>query len=184
MQRDCNTEYDFTLVLTGISELDEKTAEAFYTHGCDDATISVRSGRFYATFSRSAVSLQMAITSAIRDIRAASVGADVLRIDECNLVTQAEIARRSYRKRQQINQYIQGTRGPGGFPSPVCCLCEDHALWYWCEVSYWLWENNMVKEDVFRQAEEIELINSVLEFHRLKHEKPDRTQGVIESVEA
>jgi hypothetical protein len=36
-------------------------------------------------------------------------------------------------------------------------------------VSYWLWENDMVKEEVVREAQEVAVINSVLD---LLHERP------------
>jgi len=48
-------------------------------------------GRLYIEFSRSATSLEVAIISAIHDVRNAGVGAEVLRVDECNLVTASEI---------------------------------------------------------------------------------------------
>src|SRR4029079_9205825 len=112
------TEYDFTLALTGITELTREIEDALFEAGCDDATLSLRCGRIYATFSREADSLKDAILSAINDVRNAGIGADVLRVDECNLITQAEIARKSGRSRQLIHQYIKGIRGPGGFPPP------------------------------------------------------------------
>ena len=123
-----------------------------------------------------------AILSAIENVRNAGIGADVLRVDYCNLVTQADIARKIGRSRQLVHQYMMGERGPGGFPSPVCGITDDVPLWYWCEVAHWLWENNMVKEEVLRDAEEVELINTVLELTRQKADKPDLTREVINSV--
>ncbi len=184
MKSNGESEYDFALILTGISEVTDEIAGAIYQAGCDDATVSVRSGRVYVTFSRRASSMKDAVLSAIHDIQSANVVAEVLRVDECNLVTQAEIARRSGRSRQVIHQYIAGDRGPGGFPSPACNLCDDSQLWYWCEVSCWLWENNMIKEDVLRNAEEVEIINAVLEFRRLQQREPELTLKIMQAVEA
>src|SRR4051812_16226446 len=82
----CKSEYDFTLVLTGITELTPEAENALFEAGCDDATISVRSGRVFLTFSRTARSLKDAILSAIRNVKQANIGADVLRVDVCNLV--------------------------------------------------------------------------------------------------
>ena len=62
--------------------------------GCDDATISVCSGRIYITFSRVAASLKDAILRAIRDVESTKICAEVLDVDTCNLVTQADIARK------------------------------------------------------------------------------------------
>lgn len=181
-QNPCDYEHDFTLVLTGITELTPEIANALLEAGCDDGTISMRSGRPFITFSRRAPSMKIAILSAIENVRKAGIGADVLRVDYCNLVTQADIARKIGRSRQLVHQYIIGQRGPGCFPSPVCGITDDVQLWYWCEVAYWLWENNMVREEVLRDAEEVEIINNVLELQRQKMNKPELTQEVIKSV--
>jgi hypothetical protein len=181
-EAEMKTEYDFTLALTGISELNQKIEDALYEAGCDDATLSVRSGRVFVTFSRNADSLKDAILSAIHDVRKANIGAEVLRVDECNLVTQAEIARKSGRSRQMIHQYIKGIRGPGGFPPPVCDLCEGQPLWYWCEVAYWLWTNNLIKEVMYREAQELDVINTVLELNTSQRRTPGLTQEVVKSV--
>jgi hypothetical protein len=84
----------------------------------------------FLTFSRTAASLKEAIFSAIGDVRKANIGADVLRVDVCNLVTQADIARKIGRTRQLVHQYITGVRGPGGFPSPACDITDGDPLWY------------------------------------------------------
>src|SRR5487761_1677044 len=118
-QKTCECEHDFTLVLTGVRELTREVLDALYEAGCDDATIASRSGRIVATFSRTAPSLKDAILSALQCVRKANIGADVLRVDYCNLVTQADIARKIERSRQLVHQYWTGARGPGGFPPPA-----------------------------------------------------------------
>lgn len=175
-------EYEFTLILTGIAELRPDILDALFEAGCDDATIALRAGRPVAAFSRAAGTLKDAILRAIRDIRKAGVGADVLRVDHCNLVTQAEIARKLGRSRQLVHQYMTAKRGPGGFPGPVCEVADGTYLWMWCEVSAWLWENGMIEKDVLRDAQEIEAINSVLELERQKKTNRRLTQEVIRSV--
>lgn len=182
MENSCQTEHDFTLVLTGVSELNAKVEDALFGAGCDDATISLRSGRIYLTFSRTASSLKQAILSAIQDVRSAGLGADVLRVDYCNLVTQADIARKIGRTRQLVNQYITGKRGPGNFPGPVCDICDSAPLWYWCEVAYWLWDNDMIKEDVLRAAEDVDVINSVLEMDHQRRVRPELTEEIVSFV--
>jgi hypothetical protein len=169
----CEQEHDFALILTGISKLSPDVENALFESGCDDATISVRSGRVFLTFSRNAPSLGKAILSAIRDVTNAEIGAQVLRVDDCNLVTQAEIARRIGRTRQLVNQYISGVRGPGGFPAPTCEINEGALLWRWCEVASWLRQNMMIKENALRAAEEVAVINSVFEFLYHRKLNPD-----------
>ncbi len=178
----CEFEHDFTLVLTGVTELTPEVADALLAAGCDDGTLSMRSGRPFITFSRRAASIKDAILTSIENVRNASIGADVLRVDYCNLVTQADIARKIGRTRQLVHQYITGNRGPGGFPAPACGIVEDVPLWYWCEVAHWLWQNDMVKEAVLRDAEEVEIINNVLELQRQRTENPKIAQEIIDSV--
>jgi hypothetical protein len=180
----CEPEHDFTLVLTGISELTTKVEEALLEAGCDDATLSMRSGRPYLTFTRTAPTLKEAILSAIRDVRKAGIGADVLRVDECNLVTQAEIARKIGRTRQLVHQYITGERGPGGFPPPACHLNDEAPLWYWCEVAHWLWQNDMITEAVHAAAEQLNLINIVLELRHQRQIAPELAEEILQSLNA
>jgi len=177
-----NREHEFTLVLDGVSELTQRVEDALFEAGCDDGTVSLRSGRIFLTFSREAASLKEAIISAIRDVNNANIGAVVLRIDSCNLVTQADIARQIGRSRQLVHQYITGVRGPGRFPPPACEITDGAPLWYWCEVARWLWENDMIREDVLREAEELAVINSVLELQWQRQLAPELTEEILRFV--
>lgn len=159
-------EYEFALIVGGVDELSESVADALFEAGCDDATVSMQYGRLYLDFSRSAASLQDAILSAIEAVRKADIGAVVLRIDDCNLVTQADIAKRIGRSRQMVNQYMHGTRGPGDFPPPECHIVDRKPLWAWCEVSFWLAENDLIKPEVRWDAEVVAAINRMLELER------------------
>ena len=165
---ECECEHEFVLVLRDIVELTPEDEDALFNAGCDDATISVRAGRVFMTFSRTDSSLRSAILGAIQQVRKANIGADVLRVDNCNLVSQSDIARRIGRTRQQVHQYITGARGPGNFPPPACQITEGAPLWYWCEVAYWLCQNDMIKENAARDARDVAAINAILEmnYHR------------------
>lgn len=178
----CESEYDFTLLLEGVSEIDSKSEDALYESGCDDATISVRSGRVHLAFSRRAVSLKDAVLSAIRHVREADIGATVLRVDVCDLVTQSDIARRIGRSRQLVHQYISGVRGPGSFPAPACNITDGMPLWYWCEVAYWLWQNNFIRQEEHRQAQELAVINSVLELEHQRQVEPALTNEIMDAL--
>jgi hypothetical protein len=178
----CECEHDFALVLTGITELTPEAENALFEAGCDDGTISVRSGRIYMTFSRNAASLKDAILTAIRDVEKARIGAEVLRVDTCNLVTQADIARKIGRTRQLVHQYITGQRGPGRFPAPVCNITHGVPLWLWCEVAYWLRQNDMVKQDVATEAQVVALINTVLEMRYYRHMEPALSAEILQHL--
>jgi hypothetical protein len=180
----CEYEHDFVLVLSGIAELSPHVENALFEAGCDDATISVRSGRVYLTFSRSAASLKDAMLSAILDVIKSGIGAQVLRIDQCNLVTQAEIARKIGRTRSLVHQFINGVRGPGGFPAPECHITERAPLWRWCEVAHWLWQNGMLKENALRAAQYVETLNCVLDFLNQKQQYPEFVKEIFSDLQA
>lgn len=165
----CEQEHDFAIIVGGVPELTERVQDALFEAGCDDATLSIQYGLLYMEFSRSAKSLREAIVSAIRDVLRSGLSAQVLRVDDCNLVTPAEIARRIKRSRQLVHQYMTGQRGPGGFPPPVCHLAENAPLWAWCAVSYWLSQNNMVRPEESWNAEVVHAINTVLDSHLQQH---------------
>src|SRR5208282_2414943 len=115
---ECEREHDFALVLSGITELTPEVQDALFEAGCDDATISVRAGRVYLTFSRNSRSLKDAILTAIQDVKSARIGADVLRVDVCNLVTQADIARKIGRSRQLVHSTSPAFEVLETFPLP------------------------------------------------------------------
>ncbi|MCY2987075.1 MAG: hypothetical protein NTY19_04305 [Planctomycetota bacterium] len=177
-----NREHDFTLVLTGVHELSERVESALFEAGCDDATLSLRLGRIFLTFSREAPSLKNAVISAIGDVRKANIGAGVMRVDSCNLVTQTDIARRIDQTRQSVHQYVTGARGPGNFPPPACEITEGAPLWLWCEVAHWLWENGLISEVLLRDSEEVAAINSVLELQWLRNAAPGMIEDILRSV--
>lgn len=159
----CEQEYEFSLILSGVSELTTEVEDALFESGCDDATLSIQHGAARLEFSRTAPSFKDAILTAIHDVCHAGHGIGVVQVDECNLVTQAEIARRIGRSRQLVSQYIMGMRGPGHFPPPTCHLSETTPLWRWCEVSFWLSQNDMIRPDMLMEAEVVSIVNNALD---------------------
>ena len=170
------TEYEFTLVLSDNATLTEDLETALYGGNCNDCLISSVAGRIVLTFTRTANSLKDAIFSAIADFRSSGIEADILFVDECNLVTQSEIARKVDKSRQWIHQ-LKNTEG---FPPPVCEITEGTPLWYWCEVVEWLHVNEMVNDDVVREAHEVALINSILDFHHQRRHRPELADEMAE----
>lgn len=175
-------EYDFTLLLDGINQITPEVENALYKAGCDDATISIRYGRMYLTFTRAANSFRNAVISAIKDVRKSKIGATVLRVDQCDLVTQAEIARRIGRSRQLVHQYMTAERGPGGFPAPACNITDGVPLWYWCEVAQWLFEHALIREDLIHEARELAIINNVLELEHQQQVSPKLTRQIMKAL--
>ena len=61
--------FDFTLVLSGFSELTEEALNTLYEAGCDDALVCLdKDGTPFLEFDREATDLQTAIRSAIADV--------------------------------------------------------------------------------------------------------------------
>lgn len=169
----CRREYDFALVIDGIGDLTDDVMDRLFKAGCDDATFSLRYGLVFAEFSREADSYSQALLSAISNVHAAGVGAGVLRVNTCDLVTPADIARRIDRSRELVSQYISGNRGPGKFPPPECFLADDKPLWMWCAVSYWLAENSLIRPEEYREAQFVWVVNEWLSSQRSRQENPE-----------
>ena len=84
-----------------------------------------------------------------------------------------------------MHQYIAGKRGPGGFPPPVMCdLCDkdEGTLWYWCEVAGWLFQNDMIPEQVLTNAMDLDIINTVLDLSRQQKFSPKVAAEILQSV--
>ena len=169
----CQREHDFAPILEGIGDLTDDVMNRLFDAGCDDATFSMRYGLVFAEFSRPAESYRAAVLSAIQNVRGADVGAEVLRVNTCDLVTPADIARRVDRSRELVSKYIRGDRGPGGFPPPECFLADDKPLWTWCAVSHWLAENQLIRPEEYRDVQFIWVINDWLSARRSRRGDPE-----------
>jgi hypothetical protein len=180
----CRREYDFALILSRVSDLTSEVEDALFSAGCDDATFSIQYGYLYAEFSREAASMKDALLSAIRDVQKSKLGLEAVRVDECALVTPAEIGRKTGRSRQMIHQYITGQRGPGNFPPPECHLAEGSPLWSWCTVSRWLAENNLIRPEEFVNVEAVAAVNLYLELARQQKQHPNWTKEIGELLGA
>jgi hypothetical protein len=82
-----NKLYHFVLVLSGLSEYDERIEDALFEAGCEDALLIFRDNIPYLDFDRQATNLEEAISSAIKEVDSANIGATVLRIECENFIT-------------------------------------------------------------------------------------------------
>ncbi len=128
----------FTLILAG----PDPTEPAFFTAleqgDCDDALFGMRAGVPFADFDREAPTIADAVLGAIHDVESAVPALTVLRVEPEEFVTASGIAVRTGRTRESVRLWIEGRRGPGGFPPPVVWLEGRTRLWKWTEVSVWL----------------------------------------------
>ena len=70
-------EHEFTLILSGVNDLNDDVLDALYDSGCDDALIGMRDRTAFADFSRTASSFEEAVSSAIRDVENAGIHAEL-----------------------------------------------------------------------------------------------------------
>ncbi|MCB9759953.1 MAG: DNA-binding protein [Alphaproteobacteria bacterium] len=156
--------FNFTLVLGGVTELTEDLETAVYGGGIDDALLGISAdGQGFLEFDREAASLQDAVLSAIRDVWRAGIA--VTRLTPEDVVTATEIAERTGRSRQSINQLATGERGPGGFPAPVGETGRTR-IWRWSEVVAWFHEAGVDPSLDLERARLIRVVNALLELSR------------------
>ncbi|MGH9032225.1 MAG: helix-turn-helix transcriptional regulator [Acidimicrobiia bacterium] len=126
-------EHQFELTISGA--LDDERLDALVDAGCDDATFSTKGELTFADFTRDAPTMLDAVVSAITAVETVP-GLEVLHVDPDELVWASEIAERTGRSRQSVDQLIKGQRGPGDFPVPASHATRN-PLWRWSEVETW-----------------------------------------------
>ncbi len=130
------TLYHFALTLGGVTADTAGLEDALYAAGCDDALICFYGKAVYLEFDRESDNFAHAICSAISDIESATISAKVISVDS-SLVGLSDIAELTELSRQAIAMLKDGTRGPGGFPSPIQRLGGASPLWRWADVAAW-----------------------------------------------
>jgi hypothetical protein len=73
--------HNFTLILSGISELTPELADTLYEATGGDIEFNMRNGVAYLVVERAALRLQDAITSAIREVEGSGAGVRVIRVE-------------------------------------------------------------------------------------------------------
>jgi predicted DNA-binding transcriptional regulator AlpA len=129
-------EHDFELTIK--EKLTDARLDALVEAGCDDATFSAKDDLTFAAFTREAGSLLDAVVSAIEAVEWVE-GLEVLGVEPDEPVWASEIAARTGRSRQSVDQLVKGQRGPGGFPPPASHATRN-PLWRWSEVEAWFAE--------------------------------------------
>lgn len=97
-------------------------------------------GSFLLEFDRETADLAEALKAALSELLAALPDAVVLRVEEDDLATMADIARRAGRTPESVRLLVAGRRGPGGFPPPAGNLDARTKAWRWVDVGAWFEE--------------------------------------------
>jgi hypothetical protein len=133
-------------------------------------------GSFLLEFDRRASSLCRALATALDELLKTLPDAIVLRVEEDDLATMADIAKRAGRTPESVRLLVAGRRGPGGFPPAAGRLDARTKVWRWADVAQWFEETlgeplPGTSESAFLQA-----FNDALEIRRLANRlgKPQR----------
>ena len=167
MSRKKPESHSFVLLVEGIDAITAELEEALAAVGCDDALVGLRNGVVHLDFDRQAESVEAAVVSAIRDVESAGVHARVFRVEPDDFVSQAEIARRLDRPRETVRLWIEGERGPAGFPRPYSGTTGRSLVWRWRDVVGWLQTNHRLSDEaIVAKAEAIARVNDALDLRQ------------------
>ncbi|MGH2797422.1 MAG: hypothetical protein ACRDM0_07050 [Thermoleophilaceae bacterium] len=131
-------DYTFTLrFLSPIEDLDDLSIRLY--DRIDDASLSGpdTDGSFLLEFDRRANGLPRALTSAISELRKVLPEAQILRVEEDDLATMADIAKRAGRSAESVRLLVNGKRGPGRFPPAAGRLDARTRVWRWSDAAEW-----------------------------------------------
>ncbi len=133
-------------------------------------------GSFLLEFDRRSTSLPRALATALGELLKVLPGAIVLRVEEDDLATMADIAKRAGRTPESIRLLVAGRRGPGGFPPAAGRLDARTKLWRWADVAKWF--DDILGEPLADTSESafLRAFNDALEIRQLADRlgKPQR----------
>ncbi|MGW4896885.1 helix-turn-helix transcriptional regulator [Kitasatospora sp. NPDC004240] len=152
-------DYELTFVVSGTSVDDADTVEAL-EHELD-AMLYRGGGVDLLTIVTPGDSCLAAALQAVSDVGRVASHLQLLRLDR-NLVGVAEIAQRTSRTRQNVNQWINGDRqGKARFPLPEGTAGRSH-VWLWSEVNRWLRIIGLDDGFEYPTRDEMAIIDSML----------------------
>jgi hypothetical protein len=160
--------YTFTLrFLSPIADLDELSVILY--ERVDDASLMGpnEDGSFLLEFDRRSRDLPRALTAAIKELVKALPKAEILRVEEDDLATMADIARRAGRTPESVRLLVNGKRGPGGFPPAAGRVDARTKVWRWSDVADWF--ARVLTEPLADTDDSafIQAVNDALELRRL-----------------
>ncbi|HWB72083.1 MAG TPA: hypothetical protein VG452_07685, partial [Egibacteraceae bacterium] len=158
--------------------------DALYQVGCDDATFGVSGGVQHAGFDREADSYADALVSAVHQIEQAVPGARVVQVEAEELVTIADIARRTGRTHESIRLLVSGERGPGTFPPPAARAHQRNQMWWWPDVAEWFAGElgEPVPEPGGQEAQIAAAVNAKLALRRLRERLGEDEARILEQL--
>jgi hypothetical protein len=172
------TAYEFELVLRTDYDEDnflDEIADRLIEAGCDDAVFSVEYGSPRAAFERKSPSFVNAVLSALADVESVA-GVRVERIEREELLSVSAIAQRIGRSRQNVQQWVDGQRGPGHFPAQATWVTGAR-VYPWVDVRRWLIDSGLVDSAPEGETDElIAALNGALAAHHHAQHLTDRAE--------
>ncbi|MEU5963880.1 hypothetical protein ABZ777_21980 [Micromonospora parva] len=156
------------LRVSGVDLDDDVTLELLGEH-LSDLAWSEHDGGVVATLHTPAENPVATALAAARRITHHLPNAEVLDVDQ-ELVSASDIASRLGVSREAVRLWVEGLRGPGGFPRPVGTIGNGKSkVWQWLAVNAWMQENYHIGEDEHHlSAQQIAELNA----HLLKVKQP------------
>jgi hypothetical protein len=158
-------EYQFTFILDYPGEINAELEDVLYEAGCDDAILYQQNGILHIGFTRTAYSLEHAVSSAMEAIVSVSVPVEMAGVEPGDIVTAAEISRRLGISREYVRLLVKGERGPGKFPLPIARPTPKMHLWSWREVAHFAQQHLPEKHNyqiLYEQAKYMHQVNQQL----------------------
>ncbi|MCL4433973.1 MAG: hypothetical protein M1399_04285 [Actinobacteria bacterium] len=132
--------FEVGLAVRGIDlDNDGQIAQVFDMFG-DDVQVSGSSNNGMVHLLLDTDDPLIATNDAITQLESRLPEVKVFRVDT-DLVAIPDIARRIGRSRENVRQFADGTRGPGGFPVPDGTVGDAIRVWRWANVEPWLRNN-------------------------------------------
>jgi hypothetical protein len=170
-------DYTFTLRFLAPSRTVEDLSNSLYER-IDDASLMGPDddGSFLLEFDRRSTSLARALVAALEELLRTLPDATVLRVEEDDLATMADLAKRSGRTPESVRLLVNGRRGPGGFPPAAGRLGARTKVWRWADVAQWFEEALGQPLPGTSDSAFLQTFNDALEIRRLMHRlgKPQR----------
>jgi hypothetical protein len=176
-------EYTFTLrFLSPIDDADELSTRLY--EKIDDASLMGPNGdgSFLLEFDRKASGLPHALTSATKELLNVLPDAEILRIEEDDLATMTDIAKRAGRTPESIRLLVNGRRGPGGFPPAAGRLDARTRVWRWSDVGEWFANALVAPLPDTEDSAFLLAFNDALELRRLADRLGEQQREAVASV--
>jgi hypothetical protein len=173
-------DHTFTIrFLTADTSLDELSIRLYEL--IDDASLMGpdSDGSFLLEFDRRASDLPDALAGALDELLRALPEAVVLQVDEHDLATMADIAKRSGRTPESVRLLVNGRRGPGGFPPAAGRLDARTKIWRWTDVAQWFAETLAEPLPGTADSAFVQAFNDALEIRRLAGRLDKRERQAI-----